>query len=452
MTWPINPVCRKPKRRAFKTIVLITDHDRLTGKHTETVIGNDDMNPVDKLKALSKAPQTQEAMSDEPATNVTTQPAVKGVDRLKALSKTLHEQEATSEEPPFQAQEPTSEEAATNAITTQPAVQGVDKLKAIAKTLQAHDPTSEEATNTVTTQPAVKGLDKLKAIAKTLEVKRTTEHPAAIPAGTEQTMVDDEKVRTTPATRGTTAHVVNLKLEESCETPPATQGATGQSLKAVGQVKKKGRGSGSRGSLAARLFTIVGLCLKFSCRIIYAFCKAALWTVPRYAYQRYRRISSRKVRHSIALSALLVTGVGVFFIWPEPEQETWSEPERDVRSEPRKKARSEPGSDVRSEPEKEVQSEPEREVQSEPGKEVCEFLARPAAKLFIDGKLASEEVPPIYRTQLELGEHTIRFVSPGNRTHEIRIDVVKALPTQWFMNFVEGRVDERPLSSEKEAK
>ena len=83
---------------------------------------------------------------------------------------------------------------------------------------------------------------------------------------------------------------------------------------------------------------------------------------------------------------------------------------------------------------------------------ICEFLARPAARLFIDGKLASEEVPPIYRTQLELGEHTIRFVSPGNRTNEIRINVVKHLPTQWFMNFFEGRVDERPLSSEKEAK
>ena len=79
---------------------------------------------------------------------------------------------------------------------------------------------------------------------------------------------------------------------------------------------------------------------------------------------------------------------------------------------------------------------------------ICEFLARPAARLFIDGKLASEEVPPIYRTELEIGEHIIRFVSPANRTKELRIDVVKNLPTRWLMNWVEHHVDERPLNSE----
>lgn len=220
-------------------------------------------------------------------------------------------------------------------------------------------------------------------------------------------MIDDEKAKTPPATQGTTAHVVNLKLEECCETPPATQGATGPSLQAVGRVKKKSRGSGSRGSPAARRRMSVGLCLKI-------------------------------------FSALVVTGVGVFFIWPEPEQEIWSKPREEVRSEL--------GSDVRSEPEEEVESEPERAVESEQEKEVCEFLARPVAKLFIDGKLASEEVPPIYRTQLELGEHTIRFVSPENRTNEMRIDVVKDLPTRWFMNWAEGRVDERRMNPEKEAK
>ena len=290
------------------------------------------MDSTDKLKLLSEAPRAQEAASEQPGTNVTTQPAVQGVGRLKALSRKRREQE------------PPSEEAPIKAVTTQPAVIGVDKLK-------------------------------------TLSQK-------------------------TPATRGATAHVVNLKMEECRETPPATQGATGPSPQAVGQVNKKSRGSGSRGSSAGRRWTSVGLCLKL-------------------------------------FSALLVTGVGVFFIWPELEQEIWSKPRKEVRSEL--------GSDVRSKPEEEVQSKPEREVQSEQEKEVCEFLARPAAKLFIDGKLASEEVPPIYRTQLELGEHTIRFVSPENRTNEKRIDVVKGLPTRWFMNWAEGRVDERRLNPEKEA-
>ena len=42
------------------------------------------MNPVDKLKALSKTPHGQEPTSEEPSTDaVTTQPAVKGVDKLK---------------------------------------------------------------------------------------------------------------------------------------------------------------------------------------------------------------------------------------------------------------------------------------------------------------------------------------------------------------------------------
>ncbi len=353
------------------------------------------MDPNDKLKLLSEAPPAQEAVSEQPGTNVTTQPAVQGVGRLKALSRKRREQE------------PPSEEAPIKAVTTQPAVIGVDKLKALSQKRHEQEETSEEAsTEAVTGEPAVQGVDKRKAITKKLQVKRTTEHPTEIPAGTEQTIIDDEKPKTTPATRGATAHVVNLKMEECRETPPATQGATGPSPQAVGQVNKKSRGSGSRGSSAGRRWTSVGLCLKL-------------------------------------FSALLVTGVGVFFIWPELEQEIWSKPRKEVRSEL--------GSDVRSKPEEEVQSKPEREVQSEQEKEVCEFLARPAAKLFIDGKLASEEVPPIYRTQLELGEHTIRFVSPENRTNEKRIDVVKGLPTRWFMNWAEGRVDERRLNPEKEA-
>ncbi len=313
----------------------------------------------------------------------------------------------------------------------------VDKLKALSKTPHGEEATSEEpSANAVTTQPAVEGVVKLKAVAKTLKVKSTAENSAAVQAGTERAVVDDEKVKTTTATPGTTAHVVNLSLEKSGETRPATQGVTRPARKAVRLVKKNDRGSGSRRSLAAWLWTIVWWCLRFSCRIIYGLCKVPLWTIPKYAYQRYRRISSRKMRLSIAISTLLVTGVGAFFIWPELEQMNFSEWKRDVQSEP--------GGDVRS--------EPALEAQSEPRTEVCEFLARPAARLFIDGKLASEEVPPIYRTELEIGEHIIRFVSPTNRTKELRIDVVKNLPTRWLMNWVEDHVDERPLNSDKGVK
>ncbi len=319
----------------------------------------------------------------------------------------------------------------------------VDKLKALSKTPHGEEATSEEpSANAVTTQPAVEGVVKLKAVAKTLKVKSTAENPAAVQAGTERAVVDDEKVKTTTATPGTTAHVVNLSLEKSGETRPATQGVTRPARQAVRLVKKNSRGSGSRRSLAAWLWTIVWWCLRFSCRIIYGLCKVPLWTIPKYAYQRYRRISSRKMRLSIAISALLVTGVGAFFIWPELEQMNFSEWKRDVRSEP--------GGDVRSDPGGDVRSDPALEAQSEPRTEVCEFLARPAARLFIDGKLASEEVPPIYRTELEIGEHIIRFVSTANRTNEIRIDVVEDLPTRWFMNWVEDQVDERPLQSDED--
>jgi hypothetical protein len=79
--------------------------------------------------------------------------------------------------------------------------------------------------------------------------------------------------------------------------------------------------------------------------------------------------------------------------------------------------------------------------------EVCEFLARPGATLYIDGGFVSEEIPPIYRTVLAVGDHKVRFenTDPGteDEAHETTIDVVKGKPARWVMNFVKGTLDRR---------
>ena len=131
------------------------------------------------------------------------------------------------------------------------------------------------------------------------------------------------------------------------------------------------------------------------------FSKAVLWNLPKSAYARYQRIRSVAVRRAIDSAALLAIVASVLFVYRVVENT-----------------------------------------------ERCEFLARPAAKLFIDDVLVADEVPPIYRTRLATGPHTLRFVSPRNRTHEVEIEVVKGRQIRWVMNFVRGRLDELPLNSE----
>ena len=147
----------------------------------------------------------------------------------------------------------------------------------------------------------------------------------------------------------------------------------------------------------------------FGCvsRFALAVCKA-----PGRTYAAYRAIKSTKVRRSVALGVGLLVGIGAFFVWPGAGQD----------------------------------------VSADPRKESCEFLARPAARLYIDGKLASKEVPPIHRVRLDVGRHTVRFVSPENRTHKASFVVVRGKPTQWFMNFIDNKLDERSLISEREEK
>jgi hypothetical protein len=86
-------------------------------------------------------------------------------------------------------------------------------------------------------------------------------------------------------------------------------------------------------------------------------------------------------------------------------------------------------------------------IEAEPGTEICEFLARPAAKLFIDGKQVAEEIPPVYRLPLPTGRHAVRFEGPGGVAHEMTINVVAGNPRQWFVNLVDGKVRVRkPLT------
>lgn len=93
-----------------------------------------------------------------------------------------------------------------------------------------------------------------------------------------------------------------------------------------------------------------------------------------------------------------------------------------------------------------LRSDTANDPASAPVTEVCEFLARPATRLYIDGQLVSAEIPPIYRTELAVGGHTVHFVSATNRTHELRVHVVAGSPSRWFMNWIENRVDRRSLA------
>ena len=182
-------------------------------------------------------------------------------------------------------------------------------------------------------------------------------------------------------------------------------------LKKSSETPKETRGS-SRPGFSSTIVLIVWSGLKFLGKVIWELGKLTVWKIPSHAYGTYRGIKSRKVRRGVALGGVLLIGVGAFFLWPAPGQE----------------------------------------VSADSGQETCEFLARPAARLYIDGKLASQELPPIHRTRLDVGRHSVRFVSPKNRSHEASIVVVRGKPTQWFMNFINDTLDMRSLISEKEEK
>ncbi len=191
-----------------------------------------------------------------------------------------------------------------------------------------------------------------------------------------------------------------------------------QTMPAPAVTKKKGaalpkvtRGS-TRGGFVATIALIVWAGLKFLGKVIWKLGTFTVWKIPRHAYRTFRGIKSRKLRRAVALGVVLLIGVGAFFLWPALEPQLAADTRR----------------------------------------ESCEFLARPAARLYIDGKLMSQEIPPIYRTRLEAGRHAVRFVSPKNRSHEASIVVVKGKPTQWFMNFINDELDERSLISEREEK
>lgn len=147
--------------------------------------------------------------------------------------------------------------------------------------------------------------------------------------------------------------------------------------------------------------------LKVLTRIVYEVVKATLWSAPRGIFSLIRRLfapgRSRKLRLATAAVVVAATAVGSHFLFL-----------------------------------------------SYVDAETCEFLARPTATLYIDGKLASESIPPIHREKLRVGEHFVQFVGPDGEYHEVTIDVVKGSPTRWFMNFVDGRVVPRPTAEDGE--
>ncbi len=175
---------------------------------------------------------------------------------------------------------------------------------------------------------------------------------------------------------------------------------------------KATRDGGNRRGFVSTIAFIVWSGFKFLFKVIWNIVKFTIWTIPRCAYRAFRGIKSKRLRRATALGAVLLIGVGAFFLWPALE----------------------------------------KQLSADSSRETCEFLARPAAKLYVDGELVSQEVPPIYRTRLEAGRHAVRFVSPKNRSHEASIVVVKGKPTQWFMNFINDKLDERSLIPEREKK
>ncbi len=84
-----------------------------------------------------------------------------------------------------------------------------------------------------------------------------------------------------------------------------------------------------------------------------------------------------------------------------------------------------------------------------PNEETCEFLARPAAKLYIDGEFVAGEIPPRYRTALAVGRHEIEFVDSDGQRHRKTIRVVKGRPMRWYLG-ADGGIGSRKIPPEDE--
>ena len=79
-------------------------------------------------------------------------------------------------------------------------------------------------------------------------------------------------------------------------------------------------------------------------------------------------------------------------------------------------------------------------------KEEVEFVANRASRLYIDGDLVSEEIPPPYRVKLSVGKHTVRFRGLDGSNHELTIDVVAGRRELWSMVFADGEVLRLPMA------
>jgi hypothetical protein len=169
--------------------------------------------------------------------------------------------------------------------------------------------------------------------------------------------------------------------------------------------------------------------LKILARGVYLLLRAVFWQVPRAFFaamgRSYRKLPPRR-RRRVMLGGALATVIllAASFVWYEALWPTYFLADRPWLP---------PVAPVPSEDE-----------------EVCEFFARAAARLYIDGEFVSEEIPPLYRTVLPVGDHKVRFESIKGKTkgevHEETIRVVKGGDTQWVMNFVEGEMIQQDRS------
>ncbi len=171
-------------------------------------------------------------------------------------------------------------------------------------------------------------------------------------------------------------------------------------------------------SVASVMLVGVWWLLKLFARGAYVVFRAVLWQAPGYSFsvvgRSYRKLPPGRRRWVLAGGAVILVALSAaLYAWYQ------------VLSTPLPG-----GSEVSA-------------VSPTAEEEVCEFLARPAARLYIDGEAVVEEIPPLYRAALSVGEHTVRFVSPSGVTRKVTIRVAKGYPRQWFMNFVDGKVHRR---------
>ena len=109
----------------------------------------------------------------------------------------------------------------------------------------------------------------------------------------------------------------------------AQANATAQPLlvPAVTKMKKgspppKATGGGNRRGFVSTIPFVVWSGLKLLGKVIWKAVKFTTWTIPRHAFGAFRGIKSKRLRRATALGAVLLIGVGAYFLWPTEPKST----------------------------------------------------------------------------------------------------------------------------------